>query len=67
MTAMYYLALVFLLSDNMEPQIMSVPITKEECFTEADKQNRNNPIVRDKKLRDLGIEFVCLKMERLYL
>lgn len=65
MSAVYWLALIFVLSD-MEPQIMAGPMTREECQIEADNQNRNNKVVRDPKLRELGIEFACLRVERLY-
>jgi hypothetical protein len=63
----YYLALVFFLSLDTEPQLIAGPMTQEECRIEADKQNRNNKLVRDKKLRELGVEFVCFKVERVYL
>ncbi len=63
----YYLALVFFLSLDTEPQLIDGPMTQEECRIEADKQNRNNKLVRDKKLRELGVEFVCFKVERVYL
>ena len=63
----YYLALVFFLSLDVEPVIITGPLTQEQCQLEADKQNRNNVIVRYKKLRELGVEFTCLKVERVYL
>lgn len=63
----YYLALVFFLSLDVEPVIITGPLTQEQCQLEADKQNRNNVIVRDKKLRELDVEFTCLKVERVYL
>jgi len=63
----YYLALVFFLSLDVEPVIITGPMTQEQCLIEADRQNRNNVIVRDKKLRELGVEFTCLKVERVYL
>lgn len=63
----YYLALVFFLSLDVEPVIITGPLIQEQCQLEADKQNRNNVIVRDKKLRELGVEFTCLKVERVYL
>lgn len=63
----YYLAIVFFLSFETEPIILDGPFPKEECYTIAEKQNRNNPIVRDKKVREMGGEFVCLEVKRMYL
>jgi len=63
----YYLALVFFLSLDVEPIIIHGPMTQEQCMDVADKQNRNNPIVRDLKLRELGVEFTCLEVKRVYL
>ena len=63
----YYLALVFFLSLDVEPIIIHGPMTQEQCQIEADRQNRNNVIVRDKELRKIGVEFTCLKVERVYL
>lgn len=68
----YYLAFVLLLQPDFPPEILEGfkgtehTSAKEECRTEADKQNRNSPVVRDPKVRDLGGEFVCLAVERLY-
>jgi hypothetical protein len=63
----YYLALVFFLSLDTEPLLIAGPMTQEECRIEADKQNRNSKVVRDKKVRELGGEFTCFKVERVYL
>lgn len=63
----YYLALAFLLSLDTEPLFITGPLSKEDCYTLADKQNRNNPIVRDKKVREMGGEFVCMPVERVYI
>lgn len=68
----YYLAFVLLHNPAQPPEILEgykgtgQTSAQVECQIEADKQNRNNPIVRDPKVRDMGGEFVCLKMERLY-
>ena len=64
---LYYLAIVFFLSFETEPIIIDGPLKQEECRVIADKQNRNNPVMRDKKVREMGGEFVCLKVERVYL
>lgn len=68
----YYLAFVLLGQPSHPPELLeayadtNIASAKAQCGIEADKQNRNNPIVRDKKVRDLGGEFVCLAVERLY-
>lgn len=68
----YFLALVLFAAPAEEPQIIegykdsNISTAKEQCEIEADKQNRNNVIVRDPKLRSMGVEFVCFKVERLY-
>ena len=62
----YYLAIIFTLNMEIEPQILYGPMSKEECYTQADIQNRNNKITRDKQARAVGTEFACLRVERIY-
>lgn len=64
---LYYLAFAFLLQVDIEPTILNVYKSKEDCIKEADKQNRNNKTVRDLEVRKKGGEFVCLKVERVYI
>jgi hypothetical protein len=62
----YYPAFVLLLEPDFPPEILEGYKGKEACTVEADKQNRNSPLVRDKTVRELGGEFVCPKVERSY-
>ncbi len=61
---MYYLAIVFFLAMTTEPIPLSGPFDKETCMIKAEKSNRTNKAVREKEARELGAEFVCLKVER---
>lgn len=69
----YFLAFVLLANAEHPPEILegykdsNIAGAAEQCRIEADKQNRNNPIVRDSKVRGMGGEFVCLKVERIYI
>ncbi len=72
MIVTYYLAFVLVFAPTEAPEILEgfkgtgQTSAQVECQIEADKQNRNNPVVRDPKVREMGGEFVCLKVERLY-
>lgn len=37
---------------------------RSACMAEAEKRNRTDERLRDKEVRALGGEFVCLKVER---
>lgn len=50
--------------DENAPKAVQWFEAREGCMTEATKQNQTNEKLRDQEARELGLEFVCLKVER---
>jgi hypothetical protein len=60
----YILAVVFLLSPQTRPELISPMPDKETCMAQAEQFNKTNETLRTEEARSLGAEFVCLKIER---
>lgn len=61
----YILAYVLLNQlQTQAPRPIAAMETRSACMAEAEKRNRTDERLRDKDVRALGGEFVCLKVER---
>lgn len=50
--------------EESRPQFIAPMFSREQCLVEAEKRNRTDENLRDPAVRQLGGEFVCLKIER---
>lgn len=58
------LALLAFNAPAQAPGLVRPYASHEQCLVEAEKLNRSEPQLRDKAGRELGLEFVCLKVSR---
>jgi hypothetical protein len=61
----YILAVVFYADmQNRAPMPVGPFKSQDACFSEALKRNKTDPQLQRNDLRELGAEYVCLKIER---
>jgi len=60
----YILALALLAQPGSAPRLLEPHESREACYAQADKLNRTDERLRSNDARVLGVEYVCLKVER---
>ena len=61
----YILAVAFLnVMDARKPHMVLPMETRSACMAEAEKRDKQDEQLRDPQLRELGAEYVCLKVKR---
>lgn len=60
----YILALAFLNVADAAPKLLEPHKTQDACHAAANARNRKDEGLQTQQARELGAEFVCLKVER---
>lgn len=60
----YILALALLKVPESAPKLIAPHTSRESCMVDAAKLNSTDAQLRSKGAREIGAEYVCLKIER---